>query len=171
MKLYIATSWRNPLYEEILKKTREMGFDVYDFKNPETAFTWEDVFEHDHYKELPISIQFQGLKDPAVRKAHAADMKALKEADMLFLLLPAGNSAHFEAGIADALGKPLVIYSPPEAKPELEIVYLEHAPTTFLNDAYTLLEDFRDLFEEENRHVANSQSLRSSVPGVPGEDG
>lgn len=171
MKLYIASSWRNPLYEEVVRKTREMGFEVYDFKQAETAFAWEDVFDTPFWRELPTEEQFRGLKSRQAQMAYSADMKALKEADMLFLLLSAGRSAHWEGGVAHAMGKPIVIYASPDEKIELELVYLEHAPTTYLNDAYTLLEDFRDLFEEENRHVANSQSLRAGVPGVQGEDG
>lgn len=171
MKLYIASSWRNSLYEEILKKTREMGFEVYDFKQSETAFAWEDVFDTPFWRELPTEELFQGLKDPSAKRAYAADMKALKDADMLFLLLSAGRSAHWEGGVAHAMGKPIVIYAPPGEKIELELVYLEHSPTTYLNDAYTLLEDYRDLFEEENARAENSQSLRPGVPGISREGG
>lgn len=171
MKLYIATSWRNTLYQEVLKKTREMGFDVYDFKNPDTAFDWAEVFDLVSWRTLPTSVQFNGLKEAVPRRAYKADMEALKEADMLFLLLPAGRSAHFEAGIAHAMGKPVIIYADPEPKIELELVYLEHAPTTYLNDAYTLLEDYREILEMANEYAEKSAPNTRQRAAVPDEEG
>lgn len=31
MKIYVASSWRNEYYPEVVQKLRDAGFDVYDF--------------------------------------------------------------------------------------------------------------------------------------------
>ena len=33
-KIYVASSWRNEYYPEVVEKLREAGHDVYDFRNP-----------------------------------------------------------------------------------------------------------------------------------------
>ena len=33
-KIYVASSWRNEFYTEVVETLREAGHDVYDFRNP-----------------------------------------------------------------------------------------------------------------------------------------
>ena len=33
-KIYVASSWRNEYYPEVVAKLREAGHEVYDFRNP-----------------------------------------------------------------------------------------------------------------------------------------
>lgn len=33
-KIYVASSWRNPYFPEVVKRLRAEGHDVYDFRNP-----------------------------------------------------------------------------------------------------------------------------------------
>jgi len=33
-KIYVASSWRNEYYPEVVEKLREAGHNVYDFRNP-----------------------------------------------------------------------------------------------------------------------------------------
>ena len=57
------------------------------------------------------------LNDP-IHKAHfETDLNGLKNAGIVILLLPAGISAHIEAGLAYGLGKELILIGEPE-KPE-----------------------------------------------------
>jgi hypothetical protein len=63
----------------------------------------------------------------------ARDLEGLKNAEKVILLLPAGLSAHMEAGIAYGLGKPLIMVGKPE-KPEA--LYL------LFNERYETVEDF-----------------------------
>ena len=45
-KIYVASSWRNPYYPEVVKRLREAGHEVYDFRNPPqggSGFHWTDV--------------------------------------------------------------------------------------------------------------------------------
>ena len=57
------------------------------------------------------------FNDPVHRQHYETDLAGLKAADTIVLLLPAGTSAHIEAGIAFGLGKRLFLIGEPE-KPE-----------------------------------------------------
>jgi len=57
------------------------------------------------------------LNDPVHRAHFETDLAGLRNAGTVVLLLPAGTSAHIEAGIAFGLGKKLVLIGKPE-KPE-----------------------------------------------------
>lgn len=42
-KIYVASSWRNTFYPEVVARLREAGHDVYDFRNPpsgDPGFKW-----------------------------------------------------------------------------------------------------------------------------------
>ena len=46
MHIYVASSWRNTYYPEVVRALRNAGHEVYDFRNPEQnpgGFHWEDV--------------------------------------------------------------------------------------------------------------------------------
>ena len=45
-KIYVASSWRNEFYPEVVDALREAGHDVYDFRNPpsgDDGFKWSNV--------------------------------------------------------------------------------------------------------------------------------
>lgn len=45
-KVYVASSWRNKHYPEVVKQLKSHGFDVYDFRNPpdgKGGFFWKDI--------------------------------------------------------------------------------------------------------------------------------
>ena len=45
-RIYVASSWRNGYYPEVVAKLREAGHDVYDFRNPPSGapgFKWGNV--------------------------------------------------------------------------------------------------------------------------------
>ncbi len=47
--IYVASSWRNPYYENVVKRLKKEGFPVYDFRNPPhggKGFHWTDVDEN-----------------------------------------------------------------------------------------------------------------------------
>ena len=49
MHIYVASSWRNTYYPEVVRILRTTGHDVYDFRNPpsgDPGFHWTDVDEH-----------------------------------------------------------------------------------------------------------------------------
>ena len=118
--VYVASSWRNPFYPEVVKRLRDEGHEVYDFRNPPyggNGFRWTDIDENalnwnfKQYKEA--------LDHPFAERQFTADLKALKWADTCVLVLPCGRSAHTEAGWMAGTGKKVIVYLPEMQEPEL----------------------------------------------------
>lgn len=45
-KIYVASSWRNEFFPEVVKTLREAGHEVYDFRNPPSGghgFKWSEI--------------------------------------------------------------------------------------------------------------------------------
>lgn len=121
MKIYLATSWRNPYYASTLDALKAAGHDVYDFKSSKTAFSWQEVGLPGPSPH-PVSAVEQALESKKAGAAWYADYAYLINADVCVLLLPAGNSAHLEAGLADGKGVPVLLYVPEQVQslePEL----------------------------------------------------
>lgn len=121
-KIYVASSWRNNYYPDVVRALREAGHEVYDFRNPPhggNGFRWTDIDENafswtfGQYKE--------GLNHPLAKKQFEADLEALEWADTCVLVLPCGRSAHTEAGWLAGKGKRVVVYIP--EMQELELMY------------------------------------------------
>ena len=142
-KIYVASSWRNVYYEQVVQRLRGQGFEVYDFRNPtsfrtgasagcasglsacgSSGFHWTDVDENapnwtfDEYAE--------GLHHPLAEKQFRSDLEALEWADTCVLVLPCGRSAHTEAGWMAGRGKKVVVYIPEMQEPELMYKLFDH---------------------------------------------
>ena len=118
--IYVASSWRNKHYPEVVRRLREEGHDVYDFRNPPhggNGFRWSDVDE----KALNWTFEqyTEGLRHPLAERQFAADLEAMRQADACVLVLPCGRSAHTEAGWMAGAGKKVVAYIPEMGEPEL----------------------------------------------------
>ena len=119
-RVYVASSWRNPFYPEVVKRLRDEGHDVYDFRNPPhggNGFRWTDIDE----KALNWTFDeyIEGLHNPKAERQFQADVDALNWADTCVLVLPCGRSAHTEAGWMAGSGKKVVVYIPEMIEPEL----------------------------------------------------
>lgn len=118
--IYVASSWRNPYYEVVVKRLRQEGFPIYDFRNPPhggNGFHWTNVDKNAPnwtFKEYE-----EGLRHPLAERQFAADLEALQQADTCVLVLPCGRSAHTEAGWMTGAGKRVIAYIPEMVKPEL----------------------------------------------------
>ena len=120
MTLYIASSWRNTYYPEVVNHLRKAGFDVYDFRNPpsgDPGFKWHLVGE-DWLQWSPAEYR-EKLHHPLVEHQFQNDIEALRRCDACVLVLPCGRSAHTEAGWFAGAGKPVVAYLPEKVEPEL----------------------------------------------------
>ena len=119
-RIYVASSWRNRYYPEVVKQLREKGHQVYDFRNPPhggNGFHWTDVDENAlnwTFKEYA-----EGLHHPLAERQFEADMVALEQTDVCVLVLPCGRSAHTEAGWMAGTGKKVIVYIPEMQEPEL----------------------------------------------------
>lgn len=133
----IVSRWRNrPQVEELAEKVRSKNKTVYSFiegdgthyelKHDEQAHEPEEFMKK--YESIP-----DWKNDPRVREIFDVDMKALKDSENVILLLPAGKSAHIEAGVAFGLGKNCIVIG--EQK-ETESLYL------IFNEFYNSIDDF-----------------------------
>ena len=118
--IYVASSWRNPYYPEVLNRLKAEGHDVYDFRNPPhggSGFHWTDVDVN--APNLTFEQYAEGLHHPLAERQFEADLCALEHADTCVLVLPCGRSAHTEAGWMAGKGKRVIVFIPEMVDPEL----------------------------------------------------
>lgn len=112
LRVYVASSWRNPVQPDVVALLRARGHEVYDFREPrpgEHGFSWHDL--DPTLPRGPADLRLaprrivEMLADPVADAGFASDMDALRWCDACVLLLPCGRSAHLEAGWAAGAGK------------------------------------------------------------------
>jgi len=117
---------------KLIEAIRAKGYSCYDFtakpadpKNPDGTAEEQmrAVESHPDY-----------LNDPVHKYHFETDLNGLVNAEVIALLLPAGNSAHMEAGIAYGLHKKLILIGKPEKPETLYYIFNEHydSPEDFL---------------------------------------
>ncbi len=119
-KIYVASSWRNPHQEGVVKALRKSGHTVYDFKNPRPGnkgFAWSEI--DPNWMGLKAADYVKLLDHPVAKAGYASDMNAMKWADTFVLVLPCGRSAHLELGWACGQGKQTLILTADGQEPEL----------------------------------------------------
>src|SRR3990172_8836359 len=109
-KIYIASSWRNEFYADLLPKIRADGHEVYDFRDPDAAFKWSAIDEN--WKNWSVEQYKAALRHPEAVRGFIRDSGALEWCDTCVLLLPAGASAHTEFGWACGQKKRTAIFMP-----------------------------------------------------------
>lgn len=120
MKIYVASSWRNVYYPEVVKRLREAGFEVYDFRNPpsgDEGFHWECVSER--WQDWTPEEYRDNLGHPKAERQFSNDIVAMESCDACVLVLPCGRSAHTEAGWFAGKGKRTIAFIPEKQEPEL----------------------------------------------------
>ncbi len=113
------------------KELQKRGKTCYNF--------WEmsaDPNNPDAHPEEQMKV-FESVKDffndEYFQKIFKKDIEAIKNAEKVIMLLPAGNSAHMEAGVAYGLGKPLILIGEPEKPESLYLMF---------NERYETIEEF-----------------------------
>jgi hypothetical protein len=125
MRIYVASSWRNQRQQEVVGALRELGHEVYDFRNPapgDRGFSWRECARP---AQLWDSRRFRDevLTTPQARRGFAYDMGALRAAQATVLVLPCGRSAHLELGYAVGQGQRTVVLTELQLD-EPELMYL-----------------------------------------------
>lgn len=120
--VYVASSWRNPLQQEVVKVLRlRTSFMVYDFRHPNgpssSGFAWSDI-DPDWQNWTPAQY-IAALYHPIAKEGYRRDITALKECARCILVLPSGRSAHLELGYAAGMGKECAILTCDGQEPEL----------------------------------------------------
>ncbi len=148
-RIYLASSWRNKYQPQVVKDLRSAGHQVYDFRNPEpenNGFGWQQI--DPDWRNWTVKQFKEALKHPISINGHKLDHDAIEWCNVGVLLLPAGSSAHLEAGWIGGRRKPVVVYAPEIREPELMYKSFEMIPTssgldTFCTEMSELL-DFLD---------------------------
>jgi hypothetical protein len=123
LNIYLASSWKNIYYPSTLHMLRDVGFQVYDFRDSSSHFSWSDV--DPNYKNWSMEEYLENLHNKKeVQIGFEADFNAMKECHVCVLLQPCGRSAHIEAGWVKGAGKKLIVYIPKEEKIEAELMLL-----------------------------------------------
>lgn len=119
-KIYVASSWRNEFYPEVVEALREAGHDVYDFRNPPSGdggFKWSNV--DPNYMDWTPEEYRQQLSCQQAERQFRNDIETMLSCDACVLVLPCGRSAHTEAGWFAGKGKKVIAYIPTKQEPEL----------------------------------------------------
>jgi len=122
MKIYVASSWRNSHQPYVVEALREMGCEVYDFRNPphgRGGFAWSQI---DPAWQSWTPAQWRdALRHPLAVEGFNSDKAGMDWADACVLVLPCGRSAHLEAGWFAGKGKPVAFLALEPSEPDLMV--------------------------------------------------
>lgn len=124
MKIYVASSWRNEDYEGVVQILRHNGHDVWDWRNPPTGgngFKWQDAGMPDYqHGDCVDTVTLKTMLDtPVAQAGYRSDLQGMRFAEICVLLLPAGRSAHMEAGYMAGRGKTAYVLREHDDEPDL----------------------------------------------------
>lgn len=120
MNIYVASSWRNALQPTIVAALRDLGHEVYDFRNPapgNTGFAWSSI-DPDWQRWTPDAYR-AALQHSIAVEGYRHDITALRACDACVLVLPSGRSASWEFGYAMGQGKRGAVVQFDAVEPEL----------------------------------------------------
>lgn len=118
--VYVASSWRNPLQQDVVRTLRAAGIDCYDYRNPGpglSGFRWSEI--HPEWKQWSPVDWRNALAHPIAQRGFALDKAAMDQADCCVLVLPCGRSAHLEAAFMAGQGKTVYTLAIEPCEPEL----------------------------------------------------
>jgi hypothetical protein len=120
MKIYVASSWRNPFQPDVVAELINQGHEVYDFRNPTTensGFSWSEIDKD--WENWTTKEYVEALKHPIAERGFGFDFDAMRWADACVMVLPCGRSANTEAGWMKGAGKNVIVFQPIKQEPEL----------------------------------------------------
>lgn len=122
---------------------RNVGHEVYDFKNPAPGnhgFSWSEI-DPDWQNWTPDQYR-KALEHSIAKAVFECDMVALRGCDACVLVLPSGRSASFEFGWAIGAGKKGAVVMFDKCEPEL--MYLGSPILTTTNELFDWAESNLD---------------------------
>jgi len=138
--VYVASSWRNERQPEIVKRLREAGYGVYDFRNPapgQHGFDWSEI---DPNWQSWSSEQFRrAVEHPLAETGYELDYDAICDCSVLVMVQPCGVSSALELGLARGMGKWAAVLLAEGQEPEL-MLKMAHYLATDLDDLLAWME-------------------------------
>ena len=124
---FIASRWRNrDQVLELAKKLRKKGKSVYCFLEAPHAV---HRLKNDPEEDMKNFETRDWQNDQYVKEVFKNDMEAEKESETLIMLLPAGKSAHIEAGAAYGMRKKSILIGEQKEAESLYLIFDESFPT------------------------------------------
>lgn len=130
MKIYVASSWRNPVQPQVVARLRkDTSHIIYDFREDQPGgargFHWSEI--DPKWESWNVDEYMKALEHPLAERGFKADMSALENAQATLLVLPCNKSAHLELGYAAGHGQLTALYMPDDFEIEdamaLELMY------------------------------------------------
>lgn len=124
---FVCSRWRNKNQVlELVKKMRVKGKTVYSFfESPVSKHRINNDPEEDMINFEKRDFQ----NDPYIKEVFEVDLEGLKESEYLVMLLPVGNSAHIESGMAYGMGKKCILIGIPDKAESLYRIFSEVYPS------------------------------------------
>lgn len=116
MRIYVASSWRNPWQPETVRVLRALGHEVYDFRAPdepggtEGGFSWREI--DPAWRTWKPDVYRAALDHPLATHGFGRDFGAMKWADGCVMVVPCGRSAALELGWCAGAGKRTAVLYP-----------------------------------------------------------
>src|SRR3989344_8419706 len=124
---FIASRWRNrDQVLELAKKLRKKGKSVYCFLEAPHAV---HRLKNDPEEDMKNFETRDWQNDQYVKEVFKNDMEAEKESETLIMFLPAGKSAHIEAGAAYGMGKKCILIGEQKEAESNYLIFNELYPT------------------------------------------
>ena len=128
-RIYVASSWSNPYYQDFVSQLRDRGHKVYDFRHPfgrDDRSVWDDigVTGRLHDGGLDGNELECVLNLPAAHDRFKEHFNAMLDADTCVLFLPSGRSSHVEAGFMSGMGKRVFAFGSDYRTLKPELMYL-----------------------------------------------
>ena len=125
---FVASRWRNK--DEVLRLVhglRDKGKSVYCFLDAPHQSMYR--LQEDPEKAMQVFESLDWKTDKYIKEVFEKDMDAERNANNFILLLPAGKSAHVEAGAAYGFGKHLILVGEQKEAESLYLIFDEHYST------------------------------------------
>ena len=174
LRVYVASSWKNLYQSAIVSRLRDIGYLVYDFKNP---------VEHDHgfsWKQTGVSLEdmradadvcLKGLNSAFANRGYALDIAAVEWADVVVMVQPCGVSAALELAYAAGRGQITVALLRP-SEPDLMLKMADMLTSSF-NDVSSLCAELQrrlSVYPEDMCNLADrdtrSNYLRATFSAI-----
>lgn len=128
---FVASRYRNkPEVLRLTKGLEEKGKKVYCFMLSDASVKHVgEISENTEEQMKRYESRENWQKDPAIQEIFESDMQALRESDVLIMLLPAGKSVHIEAGAAYGMGKKCILIGEQKETESLYLIFDEMYPT------------------------------------------